>query len=149
LGAIGIWITTSPHANGAPIAATHPEEPMMREPRVIIAMPDQWPRALLRAALLEIGYDAIGTRTLAGVSRYLAPVPDRGDVGAVVVDVAAVGAADADALADLCARRAGVPVLLLDSALTATPAGCWTQIMRRPFSIDDVVRAVAALVPRQ
>lgn len=110
-------------------------------------MPDQWPRALLRAALREIGYDAIGTRTLIGVLAYLKPVPDRGPVGGIVIDVAAVTAGDRDALADLCERRGDAPVLLVDSAVMATPSGCWTHVLRRPVSVDDVVRAVADLVP--
>jgi hypothetical protein len=110
-------------------------------------MPDQWPRALLRAALRETGYDAIGTRSLAGASSYLQPAPGRGPVRLIVVDVAAVAAAERDAYADLCARRGDVPTLLLASAVTATPAGCWTHMLRRPVSIDDVVREVAALVP--
>jgi hypothetical protein len=70
--------------------------------------------------------------------------------------VAAVAAAEYDAagretdvrhaLLDLC-ERGSVPVLLLASAVTAMPSGGWTRILRRPFSIDDVVGAVSALVP--
>jgi hypothetical protein len=130
---------------------------MTPAPRIIIASPEQWPRALLRAALREIGYDAIGTRTLTGALARLAHAPGRGPVRAIVVDVAAVAAAERDAddrqaaernaLAELCERRGDVPVLLLASAVTATPPGCWSRVLRRPFSIDDVVRAVSALVP--
>jgi hypothetical protein len=125
-------------------------------PRIIIAVPDQWPRALLRGALRDVGYDAVGTRTLAGALAHVAPVPGRGPVRAIVVDVAAVAAAEHDAagretderqaLLDLC-ERGNVPVLLLASAVTAIPPGRWTRILRRPFSIDDVVGAVSALVP--
>jgi len=110
-------------------------------------MPEQWPRALLRAALIEVGYDAIGTRALSGVSRYLTPAPDRGPVRALVVDVAAVAAAEHETVEDVCHRRGDVPVLLLASAVTRTPSGCWTHTLRRPFSIDDVVRTVTDVAP--
>ncbi len=134
-----------------------PPNAMTPAPRIIIASPEQWPRALLRAALREIGYDAIGTRTLTGAIRYLAHAPGRGPVRGIVVDVAAVVAAERDAesnepapgkaVAELCERRGDVPVVLLASAVTATPPGCWARILRRPFSIDDAVRVVSGLVP--
>src|SRR3954471_623462 len=57
-------------------------------PRVLLVMPEQWPRALLRAALREAGYDALGAPGLAGGRRYLADVPGRGAVRLVLVDQA-------------------------------------------------------------
>jgi DNA-binding NtrC family response regulator len=120
---------------------------MTLAPRIIIASPEQWPRALLRAALREIGYDAIGTRTVTGAIRYLADEPGRGPVRAILVDVAAVAAAERNAVEELCERRGDVPVVLLASAVTATPSGCWARILRRPFSIDDAVSVVSGLIP--
>jgi hypothetical protein len=119
----------------------------MLAPRVVIAMPDQWPRALLRAALREIGYDAIGTRSLARASASVAPDIDRGPVRVIVVDIGAVATAEPGEIADFCAGRGVVPVLLLASAVTDTPSGCWTRILRRPFSVDDAVRVVTSLAP--
>src|SRR3954468_17682428 len=55
-------------------------------PRVLLVMTDQWPRALLRAALRECGYDAVGTRSVAGAARLAAPDEGRGPVGLVVLE---------------------------------------------------------------
>lgn len=49
-------------------------------------MPEHWPRALLRAALREAGYDAVGAPGLSGALRYRAAAPDRGPVRLVVID---------------------------------------------------------------
>lgn len=119
-------------------------------PRILIVMADQWPRALLRAALRQAGYDAIGTRSLSGALAYAAHDPGRGPVGAVVVDWSAVdGVSDAETretLAALLQRHGTVPTVLLGSAVHADPTGAWTRVLRRPFSIDDVVELVGGLV---
>jgi len=62
-------------------------------PRVLIAMPEQWPRALLRAALREAGYDAVGTRNLGTAQRTQSDEPDRGPVRLVVVDQSSLSGA--------------------------------------------------------
>jgi hypothetical protein len=121
-------------------------------PRILVVMADQWPRATLRAALREVGYDAIGTRSLSGALVYPARVLGRGPVRAIVVDAGVVStstpdAADADALEPLLQRHGAVPLVLLGSAVHADPPGAWTRILRRPFSIQDVVAAVSEIVP--
>jgi len=119
-------------------------------PRILIVMAEQWPRALLRAALREAGYDAIGTRTLAGALAYPADAPGRGPVRALVVDWSAVaGAPDAttgETLAELRRRHPAMPVVLLASAVHGDPRGAWARVVRRPFSIADVVGAVRELL---
>jgi hypothetical protein len=118
-------------------------------PRILIVMAEQWPRALLRAALREAGYDAIGTRSLDGALAHPAQAPDRGPVGAIVLDAATVDAVPAAvsgaAIAELVGRHGGAPVVLLASAVRADPSGNWARVIRRPFSIEDVVRAVEDL----
>jgi hypothetical protein len=57
-------------------------------PRVLLVMPDRWHRALLRAQLRELGYDALGAPDLAGGLLYPAPEPERGPVALIVVDQA-------------------------------------------------------------
>src|SRR5215469_14400511 len=99
-------------------------------PRILIVMAEQWPRALLRAALREAGYDAIGTRSLSGALAYPAHDPGRGPVAAIVVDWSALdGASDAEnreTLAALLERHGAVPALLLGSTTHADPTGPWT-----------------------
>ncbi len=113
-------------------------------------MADQWPRALLRAALREAGYDAIGTRTLAGALAYPAHAPGRGPVRGLVVDWSAIDGAPeagtAEVLTELRRRHGTVPVVLLASAVHGDPPGQWTRVIRRPFSVEDVVQVVLELV---
>jgi hypothetical protein len=102
-------------------------------------MPDQWPRALLRAALREVGYDATGTRSLAGATRRAALEPGRGPVRLTVLDQ--------DALTPEENEQLESPVLLLASAVREVPAGSWAAVLRRPFTIGQVVEAVEQLLP--
>src|SRR3954470_19927901 len=63
---------------------TPPTPPPPLPPRVLLVMPDQWPRALLRAALRDAGYDAVGAPGLSAALRYRPAVADRGPVRLVV-----------------------------------------------------------------
>jgi hypothetical protein len=117
-------------------------------------MPEQWPRALLRAALREVGYDALGAPGLPGALRYRAEVPGRGAVRLVLVDQAALQGDEAfprltallhrheDPAALLLARAAPMPV----PPDMAEPAP-WARVVRRPVSIEDIVAAVRELLP--
>jgi len=117
-------------------------------PRVLLVMPDQWPRALLRAALREAGYDAVGTRELAGAARFRPVEPDRGPVRLVVLDQAALPADRGPALlATLVQRHGAPPVILLARPTQAGARGSWARVLRRPTSIGDMVRAVEELLP--
>ncbi len=109
-------------------------------------MPDQWPRALLRAALREVGYDAVGARSVAGARRQPALEPGRGAVALVVVDQDAV-AAHEEELHDLLTSLGNPPALLLAHPTRQPPAGAWTRVIRRPVSVDELVTAVQSLVP--
>jgi hypothetical protein len=129
---------------------TSPAAPL--SPRILIVMRDQWPRATLRAALREVGYDAIGTRSLPGALAYPAHVAGRGPVRAIVVDGSAVSPSAVtqqigEELAALLQRYGAVPLLLLASAVHADPPGAWTRVVRRPFSIQEVVQTISDMVP--
>ena len=115
-------------------------------PRVLVVIPDQWPRAHIRAALRETGYDAIGAASVPDALAHRAFEPERGAVGAIVLDAAAVHDHDA-ALERLQHRHANAPVILLTSAVVQPPVGEWDRVLRRPFTVEDVVRAVSALAP--
>ena len=117
-------------------------------------MPEQWPRALLRAALREVGYDALGAPGLAGALRYRVEAPSRGPVRLVLVDQAALQGDEALAfLTNLLHRYGHPPTILLARAVAMSepPAqpepAPWTRILRRPVSIDGIVAAVRDLLP--
>jgi DNA-binding response OmpR family regulator len=114
-------------------------------PRVLLVMPDQWPRALLRSALREAGYDAIGTRTLTSALRVRASDPR--PVSLIVLDQAAVVSGDDAALARLLARHGNPPTILIARATASTPEGPWRRVLRRPLSVADIVAAVESLLP--
>ena len=109
-------------------------------------MTDQWPRALLRAALREGGYDAAGTRAIAGAVRLAGPDPDRGPVTLVVLAQEALTGADRREL-DRLRAATDAPIVLLAPAGRPVEAGPWAQVIRRPVSIGALVGAVETLVP--
>ncbi len=110
-------------------------------------MPDQWPRALLRAALREVGYDAVGTRRLTAALRTRPAEPGRGPVRLVIVDQPALGEASDAQLARLLALHGDPATILLARSAVAAPTGPWRRVLRRPMSVADVVGAVQALLP--
>jgi hypothetical protein len=113
---------------------------------VLLVMTDQWPRALLRAALREGGYDAVGTRALAGAVRLTAADPDRGPIGLVVLGQEALSGADRGDL-DRLREATHAPIVLLAPAGGGDDAGPWAQVVHRPVSIGDIVRLVEVLLP--
>jgi len=108
-------------------------------------MLEQWPRALLRAALREAGYDAAGTRSLGGALRLAEPEAGRGPVGLVVLGQEACTDGDRPELGRL-RHITGAPVLLVAPAGRAVE-GPWAQVVRRPVSIGDLVRTIEARLP--
>jgi hypothetical protein len=114
-------------------------------PRGLLVMPDQWPRALLRSALREVGYDAVGTRTPASALRVRASDPR--PMGLIVVDQAALASGEDAALARLLARHDNPPTILVARATASTPAGAWQRVLRRPLSVADLAAAVESLLP--
>ena len=119
---------------------------MTRPPRILLVMPDQWPRALLRASLREAGYDAVGARSVRGAARQAAPAPERGPVALVVVDDDAA-VEEAEALRALASSLGAPPMLLVAHAIREPPRGAWTRTVRRPVSVAELSDVVQALVP--
>src|SRR3954447_23175779 len=115
-------------------------------PRVLLVMSDQWPRALLRGALREGGYDAVGTRTLAGATRLAAPDRSRGPVGLVVLAQETLTGSEPGDL-DRLRAATGAAIVLLAPATRRVEAGPWTRVIRKPVSIGTLVAAVESLVP--
>jgi hypothetical protein len=121
---------------------------------VLLVMPERWPRALLRAALREAGYDAVGATDLTGALQYGHESRERGPVQVVLLDQAVLEDQESATLLDELLRRHQYPApLLLARAMpayplpTATTSTRWRQIIRRPASIADLVAAVQGLLP--
>lgn len=115
-------------------------------PRILLVMPAQWPRALLRAALREAGYDASGTRALRAALHLAAPGAGRAPVRLVVLDQEALTEEDGHDLEEL-RRSSGASVMLLAPAMRRVPEGPWSRVVRRPTSIGTLVQAIECLVP--
>jgi hypothetical protein len=117
------------------------------KPVVWVIDADHWPRACLRAELMERGFEVIGfegmSRALSALRHGLYERPF-----AMVIDLhrLAFQPKEREALT----RIAALKVLLggtveLDEAWIKE-AG-WTMVMRRPFTIGDVADAVEGLEP--
>ena len=122
-------------------------------PRVLLIMPDQWPRALLRAALREAGYDALGAPALAAALRYRAEMPGRGSVRLVLIDQASLTGDEDEAQLEALVRRHATPALVLLTKASQKPSvrasvpGAWSRIVRRPVSIAELVAIVQQILP--
>ncbi len=122
-----------------PAAAGHP--------RVLVVMPAQWPRALLRASLREVGYDASGAHDVIEAAR-----PGASDAGALRLLIVDAQALAGDTVrAELLDRLIGPdrkPLRLLIAPATGQPAaGAWDQVLHRPISIGEIVVTVESLLP--
>jgi len=116
-------------------------------PRVLLVMPEQWPRALLRAELRERGYDALGAPGVAAALAYPVSAPARGPVRLILVDQAALGASEEPLLAQLLERHGHPASVLLTRLGQAPESAGWTGVLSRPARIADLADAVAALLP--
>jgi hypothetical protein len=113
---------------------------------VLIVMPEQWPRALLRAALREVGYDAVGTRTLSSALRIRPDEPERGPVRLIVVDQSALGRGGNGDLASLLSTHGTPATILIARPTVAAPSGPWQRVLRRPVSVAEVIEATQELL---
>jgi hypothetical protein len=115
-------------------------------PRILLVMPAQWPRALLRAALREVGYDAIGTRTVKGARVLLLSGEGRGPLRLILIDQDAL-TEDAHGDLEMLRRGSGAPLVLLAPATRRVSEGGWTGVLRRPLTVGELAQAVERLVP--
>ena len=123
--------------------------PPQLPPRILLVMPDQWPRALLRAELRERGYDAAGARDL--LEALSEGESAEGPVRLILIDQHALAEGDAVLLHDLIDRlvthHPDALVVLLAGTMHKEPEGPWQQVLRRPMSISDIVTAIQRMVP--
>jgi CheY-like chemotaxis protein len=119
----------------------------MNAPRVLIVMAAQWHRALIRAALREAGYDALGAPDLTEALSYPQAEHRRGPVQLIILDQGVIGRADDALLAELLRRHSDPTTLVLESAFHPSVQGSWQHVLRHPVSIADIVSTAQKLLP--
>ena len=99
---------------------------------------EQWPRALLRAELIERGFDAVGYET---VRDAIDSLPDR-PPDAIVVDLKGQPMPLVERL-----LKIGVPVIVVGGVpdINDLPEGGWAAVLRRPVSLGEIADAVAGI----
>lgn len=101
---------------------------------------EQWPRAMLRAELIERGYDAVGFLTVRDAIEAL-PMrpPDAIVVGLRGQPIPLVGRLLA----------IGVPVLIVGGMpeINDLPEAGWAAVMRRPVSLGEIADRIGLIRP--
>jgi DNA-binding NtrC family response regulator len=108
---------------------------------------EQWPRAYLRAELIERGYAAVG---FAGAQDVLAALASRRPRPQLVVFDLRGQARVALALALL--RQLGIPVVGIAGAREAASGSArafpWAALLRRPVSLGEVADTIGRALPK-
>ncbi|HEY2933262.1 MAG TPA: hypothetical protein VGK99_16095 [Acidobacteriota bacterium] len=118
---------------------------MQAQPVVWIVSREHWPRACLRAELIERGFDAVGYPE---ISHALAAVPLSGErkPRMMVLDLCGQSL-DGAVLSRL--KQVRVPVILLGGAVELndpiTREFEWAAVLRRPFTLGKVADMVEKL----
>ena len=99
---------------------------------------EQWPRALLRAELIERGFDAVGYETVRDAIDSLPVRPP----GIIVVDIKGQPLPLVERLLAI-----GVPVIVVGGIpdINDLPAREWAAVFRRPVSLGEIADAVAGI----
>lgn len=122
-------------------------------PRVLLVMPEQWPRALLRAALRELGYDAVGAPSVEAALMYPPQAPGRGPVRLILLDQSALASPESAELLEPLSRRHENPARVLlaragsDQSGSDDAATRWDHVVHRPVSVADLAAAVQGVLP--
>jgi hypothetical protein len=139
-----VSITSSPSPTSARPIETWLES---EAPRILLVMAAQWPRALLRAALRDVGYDASGTPALKDALLQTAPDSVLGPVRLVVLDQEALAEAEGGDLETLRSGAFAAPIVLVAPATRRVRQGPWARVIRRPTSIGALVQEIESLIP--
>ena len=118
------------------------------EPIVWIIDRQQWPRALLRAELIERGFDALGYEEIADALTALHH-PRTGRPQVIVLELREQDL-NQDTLGPLV--EAGVPIVVLGGIPELNEPAieelAWAKVMRRPFTLGAVADEVEELIGR-
>jgi DNA-binding response OmpR family regulator len=102
---------------------------------------EQWPRAMLRAELIERGFDAAGYIT---VRDAIDALPER-HPDAIVVDLRGQPLPLVERL-----LKIGAPVVIVGGTpeIHDLPDLAWAAVMRRPVSLGEIADRVAAIAAK-
>jgi DNA-binding NtrC family response regulator len=108
-------------------------------PTIWIIDAEHWPRALLRAELIERGYDAVGFVTVDDALRVM-PIrwPD-----AIIVELRHLAREEVAPLFGAHVPVIAIAGLTTEAWLDEFP---WAAVLRRPVSIGEIAERVAAFV---
>lgn len=105
-------------------------------------MPEHWPRALLRAELIERGYDVVGAPDLAAALLCRPGERDRGPVRLILIDQDALVEPQLRIFDLLVSRHPQARLVLLARSQLETPPGNWHAIVRKPALIGQIASAI-------
>jgi DNA-binding response OmpR family regulator len=116
--------------------------------RIWIIGADQWPRALLRAELIERGYEAVGfERVRDALIRLLAAPGEHPQ--ALVIDLGSDGRPKTDDAPVSSLVRAGAPLVGITRAVASDDEASrgvpWKALLTRPISIGEIADAIERL----
>lgn len=114
----------------------------MPAPRILLVMPEHWPRALLRAELIERGYDVVGTPDLAAALLVRPVEKDRAPVRVIAIDQDVLVEPQSRLLDLLVCRHRNPRLVLLARAQLERPPGAWEEVVHRPALIGEIAAAV-------
>lgn len=100
---------------------------------------EQWPRAMLRAELIERGFDAVGYVTVRdAIDSYPIRPPN-----AIVVDLRGQPIPLVERL-----LKIGVPIVIVAGApeINDLPDAGWAAVLRRPVSLGEIAERVEAVL---
>jgi hypothetical protein len=109
-------------------------------PRALLVMPEHWSCVLLRATIIERGWDAACLRTLSGALFTARPTPR-----VILLDVDALRPGDAALLAALDGLAVRPRLVVLALAKKEPPPGPWEKVLRRPLPLDALADAILAV----
>src|SRR5512146_2375587 len=118
---------------------------MNRGPSIWIVDAEHWPRACLRAELLERGYDAVGFETIRDVMVQMVLNPMRPTLLVVTVPAQPLSGRQMDAL-----KKEGVPIWAVGGAATSSHhplLAVSAKVLRRPLTIGAIADEIQRAVP--
>jgi hypothetical protein len=119
--------------------------PLAPPPDIVILAMEWRPRALIRAQLIEEGFDVAATNTWSMMRRYLQP---GSKPRLVIIDLHDLERSQ-DVLRDLAVLMKPSRVLVLRSSGTVTQTeieGLGFRILNRPLTIKDIIAAARAVL---
>lgn len=116
--------------------------------RLLVISPRRWTRALLIAQLAEVGYDAVGASSVLAALRYPSDDPERGPIGAILLEDRALDPEGRALLQELRDKHPAAQCILVTRASGIPPAGPWDLVIRRPVSVGEIVARLSARLPR-